>query len=489
MPDVQAERKPESAPLRLRHRILQAGGWAVAGFALDKVIAAIQLMVVARVLTPADFGVMAASAVFVLACATISEMGVESALIAKGEVDPEDLAVAWTIGLIRGVAMAACLWGTADLIGLAMQMPQLAEVVRVHAWALVLQGVASPAMALLLKNLDLRRRVSMDLVRRFIEAGTTIILALWFRNVWALLAGQLIGMGLNSLLSFWVAPFHPRLSLSGPARAYFLHYGRQVNVTTWCIFGVMSGGELVIGRVLGPDSLGLYQIALAIPLLLGVRATVLLQQISLPTYALLQQDQPGILRVFELQLKLVGFLFIPLALGAAVFAPVIVPVAFGPQWLSIVEPLRVLCLYAVCAGYLSVMAALQYGVNRPDLQMKSWVWQFAIYALTIVPLTMRFGLAGSAAALVVSYMAGMLWQGAGTRSLLGTAVDATFQSVGRTCALAGFLAVAMLFLADAPFVGAHSWLPVVLCLAGLGLYSGYLWLAEIPRMKTLWAHR
>jgi len=479
----------EPAPLRLRHRILQAGGWAGAGFVLDKMIAAIQLMVVARLLTPADFGVMAASATIVLAFMTISELGIESALIAKAEVDREDLAVAWTVAIVRGVSMAACIWAAADVIGQAMQMPQLALVLRVHAWLLVLQGLQSPAMAIVLKNLDLRRRVTMDLVRRVIEAGAIITLALWLRNVWALLLGQLAGMCAGSLLSFWVAPFRPRLSLYRPARNYFLRYGKQLNVTTFCIFGVMSGGELAIGRLLGQDALGLYQVALAIPLLLGVRATVLIHQISMPTYALLQRDRLGVARVFELQMGLVGLIFIPLAASVAVFAPVIVPLAFGPQWLAIVEPLRVLCLYAVCAGYLSVMTALHYGANRPDLQMKSWAWQFLFYAVAIVPLTMGFGLIGAAAALVASYVVGVLLQSIGTRALIGTAVDITFLSVGRACLFAGLLAGIILLVSEATPTPPPSWVLISACLGALGLYSCYLWLAEVPRLKVLWDHR
>jgi len=479
----------EPAPLRLRHRILQAGGWAGAGFVLDKLIAAIQLMVVARLLTPADFGVMAASATIVLAFMTISELGLESALIAKAEVNREDLAVAWTVAIARGVAMAACLWAAADVIGQAMQMPQLASLLRVHAWLLVLQGLQSPAMAIVLKNLDLRLRVTMDLVRRVIEAGAIIALALWLRNVWALLLGQLVGMCVGSLLSFWVAPFRPRLSLYRPARNYFLRYGKQLNVTTLCIFGVMSGGELVIGRVLGQEALGLYQIALAIPLLLGVRATVLIHQISMPTYALLQRDRLGVARVFELQMGLVGLIFIPLAAGVAVLAPIIVPVAFGPQWLAIVSPLRMLCLYAVCAGYMSIMTALHYGANRPDLQMKSWRGQFLCYALVIVPLTMGFGLTGAAAALVVSYAVGVLLQGIGTRALIGTAANGTFWSIGRACLLAGLLAGIILLLSGAESTAPASWMLVSACLGGLGLYGCYLWLVEIPRMKVLWEHR
>ena len=227
----------ESTPLRLRQRILLAGGWAGAGFVLDKVIAVIQLMVLARLLTPVDFGIMAASAVIILACVTISELGLESALIAKTEIAREDLAVAWTIGIVRGVVMASCVWATADVIGDAMQMPQLAGVLRVHAWLLVLQGLNSPAMAILLRNLDLRRRASMDLVRRLIEAGVTITLALWLHNVWALLLGQLVGLVVGSMLSFWIAPFRPCLSLQVQPLIEFLRFGAYVNLTSLLAFG------------------------------------------------------------------------------------------------------------------------------------------------------------------------------------------------------------------------------------------------------------
>ena len=484
-PQVKHDRAEPAQP-RLRHRILQAGGWAGAGFVLDKVIAAIQLMVVARLLTPADFGVMAASATIVLAFMTISELGLESALIAKTEVDREDLSVAWTIAIVRGVVMAACLWAAADVIGQAMQMPQLALLLRIHAWVLVLQGLQSSALPIVLKNLNLRLRVIMDLVRRVIEAGAIIALALWLQNVWALLLGQLAGMCVGSLLSFWVAPFRPRLSLYRPACQYFLRYGKQLNVTTLCIFGVMSGGELVIGRILGQEALGFYQIALAIPLLLGVRATVLIHQISMPTYALLQRDRLGVVRVFDLQMGLVGLIFIPLAVGVAVLAPVIVPLAFGPQWLAIVEPLRILCLYVVCAGYLSVMTALHYGANRPDLQLKSWGGQFLVYAMMLVPLTMGFGLTGSAIALVASYVVGVLLQGIGTRALIGTATGVTFRSAGRACVLAGLLAGIILMMSGVPSTPPASWVLVSACLGGLGLYGWYLWAVEMPRLKVLW---
>jgi lipopolysaccharide exporter len=478
----------ESSTVRLRHRIFRAGGWAAGGFVLDKAIAAIQLMLVARLLTPADFGVMAASAAIVLAFVTISELGLESGLVSKPQVEQEDLAVVWTLAMGRGAVMALCLWASADLIGQAMQMARLPEVLRVHAWALVLQGLHSPGIAILLKNLDFKRRVTMDLARRVIEAGVTISLAFWFRNVWALLVGQLVGLSVGSLLSFWAAPFKPRLSLHRPSLNYLLRYGAHLNVTALCMFGVMSGGELVIGRILGQEALGLYQIALAIPLLIGVRATALIHQLSMPTYALLQNDRSGLARVFQLQMGLAGLLFIPPAVGVAVLAPVIVPFAFGTQWLSIIDPLRILCLYAVCAGLSSVMTALHYGVNRVDLQMKSWVTQCLVYAAVIVPLIWYAGIAGAAVALVACHLVGFSLQWIGTRTLIGKRLDEIVWSIGRAGCVAALLTASLVVVIDRGIVPIMSWLILAVCTGVFGWYCWHVWSVEVPRFKVLWEH-
>jgi O-antigen/teichoic acid export membrane protein len=481
-----ADKGAHPTELRLRHRILSAGGWAGAGFVCDKVLAAGQLMVVARLLAPSDFGLVAASAAVILAFATFSELGIEPALIAKSDVQPDDLAVAWTIAMARGSVMTMAVWLTADWIGDAMGMPSLGALLKLHACALLLQALQSPAMALLVKRLDWRRRVSADLLRRVIETGATIAIAWWMRSAWALVAGQLIGLAAGGAFSFLLGPFRPRLSFNREAFSYFARYGRHVNPTTLCMYGVMSGGELIIGRLLGQEALGHYQIALAIPLLVGVRATALIHQLSVPTYAILRQDVPGLRRVFELQFSVVGLLFIPVAAGTAAFAPSIVRVAFGAQWLAAVEPLRVLCFYAVCAGFASVMTALQYGLNRPDLQLRSWALMLGLYALAIVPMTDRWGLSGAAGALAVSYAAGIVVQGLGSRAILGPDLDRTLRSAGLVAALAGGV-MACFMVPGLPLLSPR-WMVVATGL-GLGFYGWYLWSVEMPRLRGLWNHR
>lgn len=479
---------PESRPARLRHRIMQAGWWTGGGFLLDKVIAAVQLAILVRMLTPADFGLMAASAAILLAMLTISELGLESALITKEHVHEDDLTAAWTLSVARGVVMATVVWIMAGAISEVMRMPALESLLRVHAWALIIQGFQSPAVALMMKKLDMRRRVALDIVRRMIETGVTLTIAILYQTVWALVIGQLVGLTIASLLSFRIAPWNFCWSFNMSTVSYFVCYGKHLNLATLCAFGVMTGGELVIGRLLGPNALGFYQVALAIPLLIGARATALIQQLSVPTYASLHRDQLALVRVFDLQMGLIGIIYIPLAVMIGTLAPITVPVVFGRQWIGISDSLQVLCIYAICAGYASVMASLHYGLGRPDLQVRSWVAQCTLYVTMIMPMTTMFGVFGAAMSLTASYLLGAIVQAVDTRRLLGASINETFVSLGRT-GLIGFVAGVLLWTEVGRIHTPIPWTPEIVTIMMAGVFGWYLWTIERPRLQTLWNYQ
>lgn len=469
---------------RLRYRVLQAGVWVIVGFALDKLIALVQVVVLARLLAPADFGLMAVSAAVLLMLLTVSELGLDQALIARAEIHDDDLAVAWTLSFIRAGALACSLWIFADLIARFMQAQELGTLLRVHALGLLIQGVQSPALAQLLRKLELKRRVTMDVVRRVIETSVTIGLAVWLQSFWALVGGQLVGFAVGSVLSYVIAPFRPRLALRGPSLQYFLGFGKHVNVTTILIVAVVSGGEFVVGRMLGTEELGLYQMAMLIPSLIGVRATVVIGQVSLPAYAILRADTEGVVKAFALQMRMVGLLLLPAAVGVAVLAPVLVPVLFGPRWLATVEPLRVLCLYAMCACLSGVMASLHYGLSRPDIPARIAFVQFAVYTAVIVPLTFGFGLVGAAGALALTYGVGVALSTVYTVQLMGSAARAVFFTLASMVLVAGIIGFGMMHILPGIRLTASN-----LFLIGIGMataYAGYLWRVEYPKLVGLW---
>lgn len=477
---------PVGGVMRIRHQVLQAGGWAVAGFLLEKGVGFLQLVVLTRILLPGDFGLMAASAAVLLAIQTFSELGLEPAVIAKPNVTDDDLRVAWTLAVLRGLLLAVGVYVFADVIASALHITALAPFLRVHALGVVIHSLHSPALFVLLKRLDLKRRVSFDLCRRVVEFSATVGLAWWWQNAWALVGGQLVSFAFGSLASYVVAPCPVRWSLHRPALRSLWCYGRYQNMTAWFLFTVMSGGDFVVGRFLGIDALGQYQLAMAIPTMIGIRAMSVISQISLPTYALLQRDHPAALRAMSLQMSLTGIVVVPAAIGVAIGAPWLVPALFGAAWTSAVDPLRVLCLFAAAAAFCSVMASFHCGANHPELQTKIWAWMCVCYVGVVVPLTLIWGLVGAAWALSGTFILGLFLHLRATSKLLGDDVKPAFEPVRWAGAL-GCLVAAGLGIGQAiPSLWVAQWAAGFCGLLGIGLYGWHLWTRESHRLRVLW---
>lgn len=475
-----------SGTVRIRHRVLEAGGWAMAGFAVEKGMGFLQLIVLTRLLLPGDFGLMAASAAVLLAIQTFSELGLEPAVIAKPKVTDEDLRVAWTLSVIRGVVLTIGLWGLADVIAGSLRIPELGFFLRVHAVGVLLQSLHSPALFVLLKQLDLRRRVSFDLSRRLVESAATIGLAWWWQSAWALLGGQLIAFLFGSLLSFWIAPCRIRWSLDRTALQTLWSYGRYQNVTAWFLFTVMSGGDFVVGRSLGVAGLGQYQLAMAIPTMIGIRAMSVISQISLPTYALMQKDRAGVLRALSLQMSVTGMIVVPSAMAVAILAPYLVPFVFGPSWTAAIEPLRVLCLFAIAAAFCSVMAAFHCGANRPDLQTKIWAVMCACYVPMVLSFTMSWGLVGAAWALALTFLVGLGLHLKATVQILGVEVLSAFEPLRWAGSLVVLVGGGVALSQAVPSMWIAQWLGALCGLAGISVYGWHVWSRESLRLRMLW---
>lgn len=475
-----------SGGIRIRHRVLHAGGWAMTGFAVDKGIAFLQLIVLTRLLVPGDFGLMAASAAVLLAAQMFSELGLEAAVIAKSTVTDEDLRVAWTLSVIRGSVLTIVIFGSADIIAGAMQIPELGFFLRVHAVGALLQSLHSPALFVLLKQLDLRRRVSFDLSRRLVEFTVTVGLAWWWQSAWALLGGQLVAFLFGSLLSFRIAPCRIRWSLDRTALRSLWSYGRYQNATAWFIFTVMSGSDFVVGRLQGVEGLGQYQLAMAIPTMIGIRAMSMISQISLPTYALMQNDHPGVLRALSLQMSVTGMVVVPTAMAVAILAPYLVPFLFGATWSAAIEPLRVLCLFAIAAAFCSVMAAFHCGANRPDLQTKAWAVMCVCYVPMVIPFTMTWGLVGAAWALTLAFLVGLGLHLRATVQVLGREAMPAFEPLRWAGGMVALVGCGVALSQAVPSMWLAQWLGALCGLAGMSVYGWHVWSRESLRLRALW---
>jgi O-antigen/teichoic acid export membrane protein len=158
---------------------------------------------------------------------------------------------------------------------------------------------------------------------------------------------------------------------------------------------------------------------MAIPVLIGIRLPMMMNQVAMPAYAFLEQSRQVAGRMFSMQVGLVAILLVPITAIVMIWAPAIIQIIAGEEWMEAAEPLRILAVFMACYALSSVMGALYVGICHPEYQARCWVVQFLVYASTIVPFTMHAGLQGAAGALSLSFVIGLAMHLRYARTALG----------------------------------------------------------------------
>ena len=221
-----------------------------------KAIFFLRLLVLARLLTPDDFGLLAISMVALGILSQVTDFGLVPALVQRADVNEPHYHSAWTLGVLRAMAISAVVFLGAPLIAWAFEEPRAELIIRVLALRPLLEAFAS------IKVVDLNRALRFRALAflRLPEALASTVIAIALApslGVWALVAGSLAGPAVVLVLSYFLAPYRPRFLLDRPAAASLIQFGRWI--FTVSIISVLGTAllRLVIARQLGTVELGL----------------------------------------------------------------------------------------------------------------------------------------------------------------------------------------------------------------------------------------
>jgi O-antigen/teichoic acid export membrane protein len=265
---VSADLRPDAAAEprvpALRRLAVHASLWAVGGYAAAQVLRLGGNVVLALVLSPDDFGLMALITVFLQGIQLFSDTGIRPSIIhsARGE-DPAFLNTAWTIQAIRGAMLWAAAIALAAPVALFYRQPQLLWLLPVAGVSNLMTGLGSTSLITLDRRLALGRVTVVNLSVRFLQIMITLVWALWSPSVWALVGGTLIGTALRVVASHTLL-YDGVLNRFGwdraAARALF-HFGKWVFVGTIIGFLASQLDRLLLGKLVPIGVLGVYSIA------------------------------------------------------------------------------------------------------------------------------------------------------------------------------------------------------------------------------------
>ena len=340
--------------------------WNGAGLVVARLISLVRFVVLARLLSPEDFGVLAIAWVAIELLLTITDVGMVTALVQRPRVDDSQYDTAWTVGMVRALVVAGAIAVGAPLIASFYGEPRAADILPVLAVAPVLSASASIKIADLTRNLDFRRLTLIRVPEAATEAVVSIALAPLL-GVWALVAGVLIANLVRVVLSYLLAPHRPRVSFDqGAARSLF-RFGRWLFAVG--ILGLAGEALLraVIARRLGTAELGVFYLAMRLVMLPLTSVEAAVASIGMPLHARLQADP--VRRTRALQTSLVGMLalLVPGYALLIVLAPSLVHDVLGPQWAGAELPIQVLAVGAAIRTIAAAGEPMAVGFGRPQL--------------------------------------------------------------------------------------------------------------------------
>lgn len=375
--------------------------WNYLSFGLGKLLVLVTTAILARLLTPSEFGVVALATLAVTYLDALKDLGLGPALIQRRADDLEEAAnTVFTLNLILGGLLSLIGILVAPLFAEFFRNPLVTPLLRVLSLSFVLNALGSVHVIRLQRELEFRKKLIPDLARSSVKGIVSIGLALAGASVWALVIGQLAGVLVFVVAAWIVFPWRPKLTINGSIAGVLLKFG--VTVIGVDILAVLTDNfdYLIIGRVFGEAPLGIYTLAYRLPELLVLNMLWVLAAAIFPAFASLQDEPETLRRGFLTTIRFIQLAVLPICLGLFIAADPLIRVAFGEQWLDAIPILRILAVFAFITSIGFNIGDIYKAVGRPDILVKLELLNLGLLIPTLITLA-RFGVAGIAVGHVI----------------------------------------------------------------------------------------
>lgn len=323
-------------------------------------------IVLARLLTPDDYGTIGMLMIFIAVANTFVDGGFGSALIQKKEPTQEDYSTIFWWNMFLSIVLYGLLYLGAPAVARFYNLPLLCDVLRVQGIVLIINALSIIQQNQLRKQLKFKRLATVTVISAILSAGTAIILAYIGWGVWALVAQQLMLSGFTAIQLWVLNKWYPLLIFSKESFKQLFGFGGFILasnlINTFC--NNLQG--LIIGKFFPPATLGYYTQAHKLENVASQSVTSVVEQVSYPVFVQFQSDNNALKRVYFKLLESVVYVTNPLILILILVAEPLIQSLYGDQWLPCVPYFKILCIVglSVCAQHLTYYVIASKGHSK-----------------------------------------------------------------------------------------------------------------------------
>jgi O-antigen/teichoic acid export membrane protein len=387
----------------IKSSVIQSLGWLASARVIGQAISWASTIMVIRMLTPGDYGLMAMAMMVVGLFMLLNDMGLAMALVQQRHLDQKAVPQVFGLTLLLNAGLFVILAMIAPLIAAFFAEPQLTDILRTLGLQFLLGSIGSVQAAMLARAMDFKGRSIADLMRILAASITTLLLAWKGYGVWALVGGQLAGVICWSLYCAMRAHYFclPSFRFDRSQRQLFA-FGSFMTVNRILWYAYSQSDILIVGRLLGNTELGRYMVAMHLASLPMQKVGDMLNEVGFAAFSRIQEDSARVSAYLYKALKLVSLISFPVFFGISAVAKDLTELVLGSGWeqsahilhlVSLIMPLRML-------GNTAPSALL--GIGRPDVGTRNMLATLVVMSVAFL-VGSRWGLMGIVAVWILVY--------------------------------------------------------------------------------------
>lgn len=367
------------------------------------VIRLVASVFLARALTPTDFGLIGMAVLLREFVFVLGSIDMVSGIVVKDDLKEEDLCTFfWSMAALRVLMFLSAFFG-APLAIYLFDDPRVVDVLRAISFTFLLNIMAVAAYAILSKKMKFFYTNITSVLSVLIESLLAVVLVLFTDlGYWALVVSMLVQAFISNAALMLLARWFPKFKFSRESFRYLFRFGIN-NLGAYITRYLRQNLDyILVGRLLGTKSLGLYEFAYRIPDLVLTRISRPVGAVVMPALSHIKNDNHQLVLGYTNVVTNICLIIFPLLFGLAAVADIAVPLLWGNQWLTVITPLRLLCLCAALRLIPENIGAVFNCKNRPDLPFKISLVGLIWTAVVVSVLGSMYGLNGVAVAMVLS---------------------------------------------------------------------------------------
>ena len=350
-------------------------------------------VILARILSPEDYGLLAMIAVFNAIAYAFLDSGFGSALIRKSDLTEDDNTTAFYFNIVAGVLLFGIIWLIAPWVSVFYDKPILTSLLRAEGSLLVISAFLIVQSAQLTRALNFKAKMIIDIISQVVSGGIAIMAAYNGFGVWSLVIQHISGRVI-ALTLFWIlSPWRPQGKWSNDSFNYLWGYGSKLLASGLLdkIYGNIY--PIVIGKFYSAADLGQYSRAQGYASLPSQGLTTTIQQVTFPVLSKVQEDDEHLGNIYRRMLRFTVFIVFPVMVGMATLAHPLVITLVTDKWVQCVPYLQVICFASMWYPVHAINLNLLQVKGRSDLFLRLEIIKKVIITVAVF-ICVPFGIMG-----------------------------------------------------------------------------------------------